>query len=809
MLKAAKLLVVMLCMATQVGYAATGALRGRTLDAATREPLAAVQISFVNNPGSAMSDGDGQFSIDHVEPGTYHVQGYAFGYEVVVKAEVEILPHRTTEVELAFGEKVYEGEEVTISTGFFAEVQHDMPTSARSLSYEEVRRAPGGAADVQRIIQALPGVLSENDQNNEIVVRGGSPNENLTIIDGLEIDNINHYGYQEGGGGPISLLNPEFLRDVTFASGGFSAKYGDRASSVLNLELRDGSRETREAELEMSMAGAGGLVESPIARGKGAVILSARKSYLDLFPQGAIGLTAVPNYWDVQGKLTYDLSANHKLTVNGLLGKDEIYFNDDEPSAFSRGAESVEYYGDRFIAGARLRSLWGRSFTDLVVGATRATYNAEVANAEYDAQGRRALTKEFSNNSAEMTQQASLSWNGGARDRDEWSLGGSIKPVTFEHDIYFANDTVIFEDGYLGSQNALPDTFVQAAYRIQERATSPKYGAYAQYAWRPAKAWSFTPGLRYDGFEYSGDHKLGPRFAASYDARRNVTIAAAYGWYYQSHPFTTYTEEPNGGNRKLEHYRAIQYVLGMRWIPRASSLISIESYYKEYDDLLVSAEDIVRETTGDYGYRSQRRLPERTKTAFGAELFLQQKLAQHWYGTASYSYGRTETDDPAYGVRPGQHDYRHVVTLVGGYKTNFSRNEGYRNFQKQWYGWLTHALPINGDELTFASRLRYMSGRPFTRNVWYAEGGGAPDPVYEAHWYKDGYNTDRYPDYVRWDVRLDNKHYIGATSLVFFLELQNVLNRANIAEYIFDDSGERIEAYQFRAFFIGGVKLEL
>jgi hypothetical protein len=368
---------------------------------------------------------------------------------------------------------------------------------------------------------------------------------------------------------------------------------------------------------------------------------------------------------------------------------------------------------------------------------------------------------------------------------------------------------MVFEDGFLASPDGNPDTLITEAYRVKEDPRSAKYGAYAQYSWKPRKSLSFAPGLRYDGFEYSGHHVVGPRFAATWDVRRNVTLNGAYGFYYQSHPFVRYTADPNGENRDLPYFHSIQYVLGTRWIPRESSLISVEGYYKSYDGLLISEEALARETKDNWSLRSEKLLPERTKETFGLELFFQQKMASNWYGTASYSIGESRTDDAAYDDRPGDYDYRHVLTLVGGYKTSLRKNEGFRSFQQKWYGMWTQLLPINGDELTLSSRFRYMTGRPFTRKQWIVEGGEAEDPIYEAHWSENGYNNDRYPDYSRWDIRLDNKHYFGSTSLVFFMEMQNVLSRPNIASYIYADNGKRVKAYQFQNFFVGGIKIEI
>ncbi len=795
-----------------------GTLNGQVLDKITREPIIGVNVLIVNSRQGTATDLEGSFTLNQLSPGTYSLQVSAMGYLSAVADEITIQPNRTSTIEFLLEATTIQAESVTFTTGYFSNDSPDLPTSARSLRYEEVRRAPGAVEDVQRVIQALPGVAGESDQNNEIVVRGGDPSENLIIMDGIEIENINHFGYVGSTGGPISALNNEFLQDVTFASGGFSARYGDKLSSVLELNLREGSRTHFSGAADLGMAGIGGNLEGPIQGGRGSYIIAARKSYLDLIVGGGgTGLTSVPYYWNTQAKIDYDLTPRHLLTINTLTANDEIHIDDEEGSGYSRGAEKVDTESDRIIAGARLRSLWGVGYSDLILAGVSSNYFYDVFEIDRDASDRRTERRVFRQTVDEDTWQASFHWQGRGLGRDDWSAGAIWKPVTFDQTTWIESDTTVFNDGYLESlgigytdnNGALPDTFAYGDYINNDKLSSNKYGAYLQYRWRPTSNFSILTGLRYDGFELSNEHTFAPRVSMIYSPAPRWNITAAWGIYRQAQPLYQYEWGLDGINNDLKHIRADQYILGASFEPRSSTRLSMEGYYKDYSGLLVSEEDIVRETTGNYYFDSDKMLAERTRYAWGVEFFAQQRMATNWYGTFSYSYGKSESDDPAWGTYASSYDFRHVMTGVIGYKTTLLTNRWYMKQLSSPWGWFLKVLPINGNELMLSSRFRYISGKPHTARIWYSEGNPAsPDPIYESHWADGPRNQANYSDYARWDLRLDNKHFFGKRSLTFYLEVQNVLNRGNVADYSYADDGEIDPIYQFRFFFVGGIRFE-
>ncbi len=787
--------------------AMSGELKGIVLDKTTRSPVIAANVIVLGEGKGAATDLEGRFVIGNLSPDTYHIQASALGYEVLIISEIAVTPGRSSSVEFRLTPSMLVAEEVVFTKKTWFAETNELPTSNRGLRYEEIRRAPGASEDVQRMIQAFPGVAGENDQNNEIVVRGGSPSENLIVLDGIEIDNINHYGYEGGSGGPISQLDPEFLQDVNFASGGFAAKYGDRLSSVLAMDLREGDREEYHGELGIGMAGAGGNIEGPLPGGNGSFLASYRKSYLEFIVEsGAAGLTSVPKYWDFQTKIVRDFGPKQTLSIFVNHGYDVIVIDaEDGEGGYSRGAEAVDYDGAKTIVGGRLRSLWGWGFTDLVAARSISDWN--VIAAEVRENDNNALYTEdvYWQKNSETADQLHFHANGKAFNKDEWSAGVTFKPISFTHNWWLIADTTLFDDGSLGPTDGAPDVNIRPVTRVHEETTSFKYASYLQYSWRPKSELTIVGGLRYDGFDYSGEGGLGPRASITYNLSPKWIISGAAGIYYQSHPLLNYTSDSGGANKNLPHARAIQYVIGLSHLPREATKISIEAYYKKYNSLLVSEQWLERES-GNSSFLSDRLLTSGEKESWGLELFMQQKLMTHWYGIFSLSVGQSRFSDPVHDDFPSDYDFPIVASTVLGYKT--SMTDWRKSEQTKWYWWWTVPLPINGDELSVSSRLRYLGGRPFTDETWYGEGVSSPMPIYDEHWEPAQVNGTRFPDYSRWDIRIDNKYFYGNSALVVYVEVQNILNKMNVADYVYADDNEIDTIEQFRFFFVGGVKYE-
>ena len=175
-------------------------------------------------------------------------------------------------------------------------------------------------------------------------------------MDHLEIPNPNHFGEVATGGGPVNILNTEFVERIDFFAGGFSSRYGDKQSSVMDIKLREGNYDNFELDAELSMGGFGFLAEGPILGKKGSYISSYRKSFLKYFIKSA-GLTSIPEYWNTQHKITYNFNDKNKLSLNIVGGSDKINIEgEDRPEL--QGAENVNYMGYQYTAGLTYKSLF-------------------------------------------------------------------------------------------------------------------------------------------------------------------------------------------------------------------------------------------------------------------------------------------------------------------------------------------------------------------------------------------------------------------------------------------------------------------
>ncbi len=283
----------------------TGSLSGVVQNKATQTPIPGATIVIVGTKRGAVTHPDGTFAIANIPVGSYQLKITCVGYEPKIYSDVIVATGHTSPFTVDMIERNITLDTVSIQANAF-EKSADNITSVNSFNYEEVRRQPGAVEDVSRMVQSLPGVSFSNDGRNDLIVRGGAPTENLTLLDGFEIPNINHFGTQGATGGAIGMVDVNLIDNVDFSSGGFGAEYGDKLSSELSVRMRDGSRDHFQGDVDFNTSGIGGVIEGPLGD-NGSYIASARRSYLNLI-HNLIGLTAVPNYQDAFFKAIYDIS---------------------------------------------------------------------------------------------------------------------------------------------------------------------------------------------------------------------------------------------------------------------------------------------------------------------------------------------------------------------------------------------------------------------------------------------------------------------------------------------------------------------
>jgi hypothetical protein len=759
------------------------------LDETTRQSLPGANVMIEGTVMGAATDSSGGYQIGPVPPGIYNVRFTMMGHETRLLNSVVVNPGRTAWHQVELKSTVLQGKAVTVTAGYF-QAARDAVVSSRSMDFEEVRSDPGSAEDIQRVMQALPSVVSGTDMSNEIIVRGGIPGENLFLMDGIEIANPNHFGQQGESGGPINMLDPQFVQRIDFYAGAFPACYGDKASSVMDISLREGDRDRYTGHATIGMAGAGIMAEGPIQKGKGSFLLSGRKSYLDLILE-PIGMETVPHYQSLQSKIVYDLDKNNKLVFNGLYGNDFIKGNEND-SDDPKNPERYDWRedGGQHVLGLGWRRLMGgRGYTKVTLSqvTSRWDQNTTKNNSPY-----------WTNRSTERerTLKSELVFLPGRTL--EMQIGAQIRESYFNLEKRAESDTLfMYEENENGFRRVAEPLRVYDPFIQNNQSRSAKYAVYMQWKWRPAPRWTLTAGLRGDYFKYIRKGAVDPRLGASFRLTSATSINLAAGSQSQTPTYSEITAHPL--NRDLDYKQTRQVVFGMDHLFREDIRGTIEFFYKNYRRVPVGISDISADPLDtDNG----RGVSCGEGFARGMEIFLQKKPTGNTQFTVSYAYSISRAKDPRNGLMyDWDYDYRHMFTAIGGVQLHLKEKAWYKRLEGNLFykimGWM-----LLGDEVAISCRWRYLGGRPYTQPVYH--------PEYRC-WLLDentAVNANRYPAYHRLDLRLDRRFMFDGWNMVTYLDFMNVYNRKNVWEYYYKSDGSIETMNQFSFLPVGGLTVE-
>lgn len=735
-----------------------GSINGQVIDRDTKQEIVGAVVEILNTGVLTATDIHGYFLIEGLDPKTYNLKISAPYYVTTYKTDVLVTGKQSSKIVIELKVASYETDEVVVTSERYFDKPNELITSTNSLSAEEIRRAPGAVEDLNRMIQSLPGVTTATDSRNDLIVRGGSPVENFILVEGIEVPNINHFGTQGASGGPIGMINVDFLNDVTFSAGGFPAKYGDKLSSIMDVQYRNGDRNNFNGKVDIGIAGGGFILEGPLQDGKSSYLFSARKSYLDLI-LSSTGLTAVPNYSNFNLKATYELAENHKLTFIGLGGIDKINFKgfDDEDTPVIK---DTDFSGWSAAGGIVHKWLIGNQ-TFLQTSLSTNMYQREVSE---DSLGK--LT--FSNESLdkEFVLRSDLSQRFSPTDLIE--TGFTAKFIT--------NNNTIFRSQTLDIYGSiLPELNYDAV------AEAYKFAPYIQYSKNLFGRLDLMAGLRYDYFSYLNDKStISPRTSAGFYILDNLKLNAAYGIYHQAPPLLWLVAYDQ--NKDLKQMKTEQFVTGIEYYPSPDIKITVEYFEKQYSDYANSVLNppVTYANAGAeyYTLGLEPLVPVSDGQARGVEFFVQKKLTNGLYGMFNYSFSKINFTSLDGIERPSSFDYQNVLTAILGYKIT-------NNFE-------------------VSAKYRFMGGRPYT----------PLDEVASAQFNQTiydftRYNAVRYDDYQRLDIRVDYRFEMFGWALSTYLDFQNVLNIQNVEQIIWNQKEQKVDyIYQWKFLPAGGIKIE-
>ena len=263
-----------------------GRISGKVVDKLTQKPIEGVNINLELTNKVGQSDSLGKFRITGIPLKSYNLILSMVGYKkqtlfnVIVNAGNESFFN--IELESANNEL---NEVIVTQNRKTAKVATlESPLSVQRLTTEEIKSNPGGDFDISKVIQALPGVgggAQGGSFRNDIIIRGGGPNENVYYLDGIEIPVLNHFQTQGSSGGPQGMLNVSFIEDVKLNSTAFDARYDNALSSVFQFRQRTGNPNKFQGNVRLSATEFVLTSEGPLSKsGKTTFLASARRSYL-------------------------------------------------------------------------------------------------------------------------------------------------------------------------------------------------------------------------------------------------------------------------------------------------------------------------------------------------------------------------------------------------------------------------------------------------------------------------------------------------------------------------------------------------
>ncbi len=756
---------------------AQSTISGKVVERGTKEPLPFATVVIKGTTAGVVSNVDGFFSLVNVNTEGLVLEIRYVGYTTV---EVEVINDQELIIELDPIDN--ELEEVVVTANANKIFDASAGTSVTTLSTKQISVLPSvGEPDIFRSLQMLPGVSSTSESSSGLFIRGGTPDQNLTILDGMTVYKVDHFF------GFFSAFNSNAVKDVRLFRGAFPARYGGRMSGVVELTGKTGSFEQRQGGFNLSLLSAGGYYEMPIGK-KMSLFIAGRRSYSEILKGGlykdligslsnqelsnnqlanATNISTEPDFYffDWNSKLSYRPSDKDMITLSTYSGKDfldesqNFFDNVTEEIAFSYTLEELTDWGN---IGASTK--WSRQWNPQIYT------NFLVAGSEY-----------FSNYERDenliITQTDSVIFDRDRRTLEDNSVIDLSVRADLEYQISLKSK---LEFGFSVTNNQIEyDNIRDDTVVLLDRSQETTYwSAYASNESKIEKL-TLTTGVRFTNYEFADDILFEPRFNVSYDITPRLKLKGAYGRHYQfanqivnqnisegSREFWLLADEDIIDIGRAEHFVGGASYKWDTW------LIDVEGYHKNLDGIT------------EFSLQFRRGVDDSVEELFrigdgvakGVEILLQ-KTQGRYTGWISYTLSDIQNTFPdlndGFAYRPlhyQQHEFKMVHSLEVG----------------QW---------------NFAANFIYGSGKPFSQ----------PSNRYDVE-LLDGRtleyvglgarNSSFNPAYIRLDLSANCDFKIKKADARLGLSLFNLLGRRNIwyTEYDFGQSPPLINEITYLGF---------
>ncbi|HWB64062.1 MAG TPA: TonB-dependent receptor [Chitinophagales bacterium] len=718
--------------------AQTGIIKGAIIEKGSGNPVELANVVIQGKALGAVSDSAGNFQISEVPAGIYNINISCLGYKAQTLFETEVTNSKPAILKIELEKEAQQLAAVEIKASQFYK-EAESPVSVRTIGVNEIQRYPGGNRDISRVIQSLPGVGFSTAFRNDLIIRGGSPIENKFYLDDIEIPNINHFATQGGSGGPVGLINVDFIREVNFYTSAFPADRGNTLSSDMDIRLRDGRDDRFGITATLGITDAALSLESPLNKAKSATILaSVRSSYYNWFFK-LIQVPIFPNYNDAQFKIKWKINRKNDFEFLSLTACDIFRLN------LNANSTEIQQYELRTIPvnnqwsytnGIKYTHYFTDSYLQTVVS------SSELVNQIYKyTDNNPALSKTFDYNSVESESKLRMEY---IAHKNAWKyyVGGNYELAYYYNRSNFTGPYFVY--------NYLTRFFIN------------KYGLFTSVSRTLANnRLSLSLGIRFDGNSYNKNmanifYQTSPRFALSYSILDGFRWNFNTGYYHQMPAYTAlgYRDSTNTlvNQNRLTYMHCLHVVTGFEYETKFNSRASVEGFFKQYFNTPFLLDDslALANLGGDYGVVGNDPATSTAKgRAYGVEFLYEQKLYKGWYGIVAYTLFWSQFQNGAGKYVSASWDTRHIISLTAGKK-----------FKHNW---------------EIGLRYRIQGGKPYTPyNMAYsslvAVYNANPQGVFDY----SQLNTLRLPWFHQMDIRVTKKWYFKKLSLDLYLDIQNL-----------------------------------
>ena len=728
---------------------ATGKLSGTVINKKSQQQVIGLTVQVLPGNIKTITDSLGNFRFSQLKPGAYTLEFAGIGFKTKQLNNIPVTSGNENNIQVEVEELVNQLSNVIVTSkkSSAKAATLESPLSIQRLTTEDIKNNPGGFFDISKVIQSLPGVgggAAGGTFRNDIIIRGGAPSENVFYLDGIEIPIINHFGTQGSGGGPAGILNVLLIEDVRLSTSAFDAKYDNALSSVFQFKQKNGNPNKFQGNVRLSLTESALTFDGPLSK-KTTFIASARKSSLGILAK-LLNWSFLPNYSDFQFKTTTRINDKLTLTLLGVAAIDRFTFVTPD----SLTAENQYILGNSptidqnsYTIGATIKKIIPNGY-----------WNLSISRNFLDNQANK-----FEDNKNPTEQQRTLKINSiEAENKIRWDVTKNYDNITLSYGL--TGQLVRFDNDFFQVLNKSSNPLIYPSLILQSNTKTNffRYGGFAQIGTRVLNdKLSLSGGIRMDANNLSNSEssplkQLSPRLSASLAISEVLRLNASYGIYYRLPTYTQLNFSNVSSGQKSnpgKYIKATHYVAGLEYLPKNTTRITVEGFYKSYSSYPVSITDgISMANKGlEFGAIGDEPIAQSGKgRAYGFELFAQQKLSKNFFGVFSYTFYRSEFTGLDNKFVSASWDNRQLVSMTAGYK-----------------------LPKNWE---IGLKFRYQGAAPYTPY---------DEPTSKARYLTIGsgvfdfsrINSMRLSAFNAADIRVDKKWNFKKTTLDFYIDITN------------------------------------